>query len=225
MTTKFLTMKNLLFAVIFLLGAGSVSGQAQYKKSKPQFGAKISVGKMMASEETTYVGNPFDFINHEVNYEGSNAVKNIGLFYQQKFGYLFLRSELGFTQYQQRYQVRSFVQVADPQQYATDKFQFVDFQVMAGLNADNFRFGAGPVAHIMAGNSTDLGFISGFESKTRPVTYGFVTGVGYDAGHLHLDVRYEIGFRNVGDHLYYVNRMARSTQKAHILSFTVGVSI
>lgn len=218
-------MKNLVLAAILILGAGTASGQIVYKKSKAQFGAKISVGKMMAGEEISYVGNPFDYINHEVKYEGSNAVKNIGVFYQQKFGWLYLRSELGFTQYQQRYQVRSFVQVANPQQFATDKFQFIDFEVMAGLTKDNFRFGAGPVAHILAGSSTDLGFISGFESKTRPVTYGFLTGIGYDAGHLHLDVKYEIGFRNVGDHLYYVNRMARSTQQAHILSFTVGVTL
>jgi len=211
-------MKNLVVAIAIMLSAGAISAQGIY-------GGKITIGKVLAGEETTYVGQPFDFIEHQVMYEGSSAVKNIGAFYQHKFGWLYMRSELGFTSVDQRYQVQSFVPVADPLDFATDRFQFIDFQVMGGLTKDNWRFGAGPIAHILVGNESKLDFIDGFQSKMRGITYGFSGGVGYDAGRLHLDVRYEVAFRNVGDHLYYVNRMARSENKAHQINFTVGVSL
>jgi len=217
-------MKNLLILLVLFLGAQASTAQADYKKSPAKFGVKISVGKLMAGQEKTYVGNPFDFINHEVMYEGSNAVKNIGAFYQQKFGYLFLRADLGYTQFSQKYNVKSYVQVANPITFAVERFQFLDFQVMGGLNiGKNFRVGAGPVAHILVNQNSELGFISGFETRNRAITYGFTGGLGFDSGRLHLDARYEMGFRNVGDHLYYVNRMARSEEKAHVLSLTIGV--
>jgi len=219
-----IAMKNLIILLVLFLGAQVSNAQVNYKKSPAKFGVKISVGKLMAGQEATYVGNPFDFINHEVMFEGANAVKNIGLFYQQKFGYLFLRADLGYSQFSQKYNVKSYVQVANPVTFATERFQFIDFQVMGGLNiGSKFRVGAGPVAHILVNQKSELGFISGFETRNRNITYGFIGGVGFDSGRLHLDARYEVGFRNVGDHLYYVNRMARSEEKANILSFTIGV--
>lgn len=215
---KIYPMKNVLVILAVILSAASMSAQGIY-------GGKVSIGKVLAGEETTYVGQPFDFIEHQVTYEGSSSVKNIGAFYQHKFGWLYMRTDLGFTAVDQRYQVESFVPVENPLDFAIDRFQFIDLQVMGGLTKDNWRFGAGPVAHILVGSDSELDFIEGFQSKMRGITYGFSGGVGYDAGRLHLDVRYEVAFRNVGDHLYYVNRMARSLNKAHQINFTIGVSI
>ncbi len=211
-------MKKLILALTIILGAGSMSAQAT-------FGAKISIGKNMSGKEKTFVGQPFDFIHHEVEYVGSNAVKNIGVFYQHKFGWLYVKSELGYTQYTQQYDVKSYVQVANPRTYATEKFQFIDMQVMAGLTKKNFRIGVGPIAHVLVANSTELDFIGGFQSKIPPMTFGYKVGLGYDRGGLTLDLNYEMGFRKVGGHLYYINRMARTSNKANILSFTIGIAI
>jgi len=219
-------MKNVFILICFLVMSGSTYGQVSLKKSKPQYGVKITIGKIIAPDEKTFVGNPFDYINHEVEYVGASAVKNIGLFYQHKFGWLYLRSELGYSQFTQRYDVKSYIQVANPQEFAEDVFHNVDFQVMAGITHKNFRFGVGPIAHVKAGSNTDdlESIVSGYQTKKRSMTYGFTSGIGYDIGRMHFDLRYELGFRNVGDHLYYVNRMARSETKANVLSFTFGVS-
>ena len=210
-------MKNLLLTFALIVSALAVSGQARY-------GIKASIGKNMAGPEMTAVGQPFDFINHEVNYTGSNAVKNIGVFYQKKFGYLFMRSELGYTEYTQKYDVQSFTQVINPNTFASEKFQYIDFQALAGYTYGDWRLGIGPIAHILVNQNTELDFISGFESRTRNVTFGMVTGIGFDKGPISLDVRYEVAYRTVGEHLYYVNRDAGSEERPNILSFTVGVA-
>lgn len=217
-------MKKLLFIFFLSFIAQNVCGQYLKKSKKPEYGVKITIGKITTPNDTTYVGQPFEHILHKVVYVGSSAVKNIGVFGQQKFGWLYVRSELGYTLFTQRYEVISHVQVANQQKYAEDEFQNIDFQVMAGLTKAGVRFGTGPVAHIAVKNSSSLDFISGFESRTRSITYGFTTGIGYDVGNVHFDARYEIGFRDIGSHLFYINRYARSEKKAHVISFTLGVS-
>jgi len=160
-----------------------------------------------------------------VTYKGSNLVKTFGVFGQEKFGYLYARGELAYTTFTQEYNVRSFVQFGQGPRTVYENFQFIDFQLMGGLTHNNIRLGVGPVAHILAGHSTELDFISGYRENIRGITYGFTTAIGLDAGRFHLDVRYENNFRTVGDHIYYGTRNARFLNKPHVVNFTLGISI
>ena len=189
-----------------------------------KFGVKTSIGVSLAQDETTYAGEVFDYINHEVKFKGSNLVKSFGVFAQKKSGFLFARAEAGYTTFTQKYDVRSFVQFGQGTQALREKFHFVDLQILAGLTHKNLRLGVGPVAHILAGKDQPLDFISGYSEITRPLTWGFTTTVGLDAGIVSLDLRYENNFRTVGDHIVYGNRNARSKSKPHIVSLVLGVS-
>lgn len=212
-------MKNLLIAMILVLGGtGMINAQTN-------FGAHISVGANLAESETTYSGEAFDYINHEVNYRGSNIVKSAGLFAQQKFGYLYVKGEASYTQFTQEYFVRSFVQFRQQPTTVYDKLQMADFQVMAGLTHKDYRFGVGPVVHVLLDHETPLEFISAYRDERRTVQYGFAVGLGLDAGHFHFDVKYENGFTPAGDHIRYGERNARSKSTNNIVSFTVGYSI
>ena len=159
------------------------------------------------------------------NYKGTNIVKSVGIFGQEKFGYLYGRAELAYTTFTQEYNVRSFVQFGQAPRNVFERFQMVDFQLMAGLTENNFRVGVGPVAHILVGHSTELDFVSGYNENLRGITYGFTTAVGLDAGHFHLDIRYENNFRTVGDHINYGTRNAGFKNKPHVVNITIGVSI
>lgn len=189
------------------------------------FGVKTSIGVSLAPDETTYSGEVFDYINHEVKYNGTNIIKSIGVFGQEKFGFLYGRAELAYTNFTQEYRVRSFVQFGQGPRTAYENFQMIDFQLMAGLTHNNFRLGVGPVAHVLIGHSTELDFISGYNENLRGLTYGFTTAVGLDAGRFHLDIRYENNFRTVGDHINYGTRNARFKNKPHVVNFTLGISI
>jgi len=179
----------------------------------------------LAPDEKTYVGEAFDYINHEVSYKGSNLVKSIGVFGQEKFGYLYARAELSYTNFTQEYNVRSFVQFGQAPRNVYESFDFIDFQLMGGLTHKNLRFGVGPVAHILAGHDTELDFISGYSDNHRSITYGFTTAIGLDAGRFHLDLRYENNFRTVGEHINYGTRNSGFKNKPHVVNFTLGISI
>ncbi len=212
-------MKNSILVIFLILGIGSnVSAQKV-------FGIKSSVGVTLAPNEKTFAGEAFDYINHEVTYKGSNLVKSIGVFGQERFGYLYGRAELSYTSFTQEYNVRSFVQFGQAPRNVFEKFEFIDFQLMAGLTHRNLRLGVGPVAHILAGHSTELDFISGYSDNLRKITYGFTTAVGLDAGRFHLDLRYENNFRTVGDHINYGTRNSGFKNKPHVVNFTIGISI
>lgn len=212
-------MKKLFFLAIAILSFGQIA------EAQIIFGGKASIGATVARDETTSAGQVFDHINHDVIYKGSNIVKSIGIFGQQKFGYLFGRAELSYTNYTQEFDVRSFVQLGQGTERVYEKFDFIDFQLLAGVTHNNVRLGVGPVAHFLVGYEPGLDFISGYRDQHRVLSTGLTGAIGLDAGRFHLDLRYEHNFRTVGDHIYYGDRDAGFTNKPHIINFTLGVSI
>ncbi len=211
-------MKKIFLALAVIFSFSLVSN------AQVALGIKTSVGVSLAPNETTYSGQVFDYINHEVTYKGSNIVKSIGVFGQQKFGYLFGRAELSYTTFTQEYDVRSFVQFGQGTQNVFERYDFMDFQLLAGLTHENLRFGVGPVAHILVGYSPALDFISGYSDNNRAITYGFTTSVGVDAGMFSIDVRYENNFRTIGQHISYGDRNSGFESKPHVVNITLGVS-
>ncbi len=209
-------MKNL-FLVLAVLISMSTYSSAQFS-----FGVKASVGASLAKDETTYVGEVFDFIDHEVRYKGTNIVKTYGVFAMKKFNKVYATAELSYTHFKQNYDVRSFVQLGQQMRTPSERFGYVDFQLMAGLRHDNFRFGVGPVMHRLVSHESELGFISGYNEKLRKQTYGMTAAVALDAGHFSLEIRYINNFRTIGDHIYYGDRNAGFSQKPNEVNFTLG---
>jgi len=212
-------MKNSILVLFLIFGIGSTLSAQRF------FGFKSSIGVILAQDETTFAGEVFDYINHEVTFKGSNIVKSFGIFGQERFGFLYARGELAYTTFAQEYNVRSFVQFGQAPRNVYEKFKFIDFQLMGGITHENIRFGVGPVAHILAGHNTELDFISGYNDNLRRITYGFTTAIGLDAGRFHLDLRYENNFRTVGEHINYGTRNAGFDNKPHVINFTLGISI
>jgi len=212
-------MKKLLVPIIAIFGFLS-SAQAQM-----DFGIKTSVGTSIAQNETTYAGNVFDFINHEVTYTGSNLVKSYGVFVQDKAGPIFARAEASFTHFNQKYNVRTFIELNQGPRDVSEKFSFFDFQLLGGVHHRNVYLGVGPVAHFLLYKSQPLEFISGYNEDLRKLTYGFTTSVGFDAGAFNIAVRFINNFRTVGDHINYGTRDARFTQKPHEVNITLGINI
>lgn len=210
-------MKNAIILLLAFLTAGAVNGQSSY-------GVRTSIGVSLAANETTYAGEVFDYINHEVTYQGSNLVKSLGVFGQRKFGPLYVRGEATYTTFEQEYRVRSFIQFGQAPKTLQETYQFIDFNIMSGLTHKNVRLGVGPVAHILIDRTEPLDFISGYSETNRVLTWGFVTSVGFDAGRLSLDVRYENSFRRIGDHINYGNRDAGFEGRPHVVSLVAGFS-
>jgi len=217
-------MRSLFLAFFVFLGLSS-SLSAQRSTPDLSFGLKTSIGISLASDEYSFAGEAFDQINHEIKFTGTNIAKSIGIFGQQKVGYLYGRAELSYAQYTQNYRVRSFVAFGQGTEELFEKFQFVDFQLMGGVTHNGVRLGVGPVAHILVGHTPALDFISGYSDNNRPITFGFTTAVGIDAGKFSIDFRYVNNFRTIGEHINYGARNSGYKAKPHMVNITVGYSI
>lgn len=209
-------MKKLLFVAVLALSSVMMKAQS--------IGVKASVGTVIAKKETTYVGSPFDYVTHQVRYDGSSYVRSVGVFAQEKFGFLFGRAELDYTSFTQKYEVNSYIQLNEGANVLEENWKMIDFNLIAGLNIENFRVGAGPVAHYLVGHDTQLDKIASYNEDMRNVTFGFNFSVGLDIDNIHIDLRYVDNFRTVGDHIKYGERLSRFSVSPDNINITLGYS-
>ena len=89
-----------------------------------------------------------------------------------------------------------------------DTYKNIDFPLMMGLKAGAFRFGGGPVAHLFLGSESGFSDYedSGFEETFDEFTWGWQAGVGLDFWKLHIDLRYEGNFSELGDQITFFGK-------------------
>jgi hypothetical protein len=85
----------------------------------------------------------------------------------------------------------------------TETFRNLDIPLMVGTKLGSFRLNAGPVAHIRITGSSDLTNTSGYSEKFKTALWGYQAGIGFDAGAVGIDLRYEGNFDNFGNHLTF----------------------
>ncbi len=213
-------MKNLLLTSLFaFFGIAILSAQTS-------FGIKSSIGVINSKSETSYVTSGNDFISHEINYEGSGPVMSAGLFAQTKIGYLWVSTEVLYTQFNMNYKVKSFL-VNDrfnEGSMISEKQQYIDVPVVAGLTSNNFRIGVGPVFHFLANLDSDFDEFDFYNEKARKLTQGFMGVIGYDYNHLHIDLSYENVFRGLGYHINYGYKNSRFKGSPGHLKVSLGYS-
>jgi len=224
-------MKNRHLLVLALL-LGAIGMQAQLYVTDPNktiFGIKLGYGEVLTRPETTVVGNEDDFLIYEVSQEDSKSVTSIGMFAFRKFGYLWLEGDLLYNRYQNEYKVRSFFGKDDPTLYYDETFHYIDFQVLSGIHANNFRIGVGPVFHILGDHQGGIELEDVYAPRPRTLSFGFSGNVGYDLQfgevHVKFDVKFESSFRTIGDHIYYgpIQSKFKGTPDMIIFSTSIGI--
>ncbi len=87
----------------------------------------------------------------------------------------------------------------------SEKFQYLDIPVLVGFKFGPLRLMGGPQGHVYINNSSDLIDFQNYEQTFKDVTLSWMGGVGLDIWNLMLDVRYEGGLTNFGDHINFFN--------------------
>lgn len=218
-------MKNLFILIcIFLL---SVDTKAQVSITTPdaEFGVKIAYGAVLSRPETTVVGNEDNFLIYEVAIENTKPVFQAGLFAQKKIGYLWVEGDLMYSTYGNEFEVKSYLTAEIPVDYYEERFHYIDFQVLGGIHANNFRVGVGPVIHMLVSHKNGLVLPDVYNARPRGLSYGFSGNIGYDWDRLKFDVKFENAFRSVGDHIYYGERQSKFKGTPDMITFSVGISI
>lgn len=208
-----------------------VQVDAQYsKKQKEKFGSKYGIklvgGAILARSELTEVGNKEDnYVIHQIQLNRTLPQISFGLFGQKKFGWLYAEGSVLYSSYGMVFDVTSFVTEEGPSFQLTEKFGYVDLQVMGGLTSHGFRISVGPVMHILANHNSELANLENYNQNLRKTSYGFSGALGYDIGRFCFDLKYDKAFRTVGDHIYYGDKKSLFLETPDALSLSVAFAI
>ena len=220
-------MRNITLFILFLLIANVSFGQYS-KKAKERratrYGIKISGGAILARAETTYIGNEKDQVIHQIELGRALPQYNAGFWGQKRFGWLYAETNLLYTTYGMSYDVTTYTDEGKPLKQLTERFGYVDAQVMGGLISNGFRISVGPVMHILANQSSQLKTLENYNQKLRRISYGFSGAIGYDAGPISIDIKFDKAFRTVGDHIYYGYRKSQFLETPDGLTFAIAYS-
>ena len=221
-------MKKLFLAII-LLGMG-INLKAQYSSKVKEmygssYGVKASIGSIVTRPEITYVGNEIDYVIHEIELINTQPQYSFGAFGRKKFGWLYTDVTAMYSAYGMNYQVTSYVEEGAPVKTMSEKFGYLDLQVMGGLTRNGFRMAVGPVMHILANHSSELEDLYNYNQKLRSISYGFSGSVGYDLGRFSFDLKYDKAFRTVGDHIYYGNKKSLFLETPDAINVTVSYAL
>jgi hypothetical protein len=222
-------MKKLFFALLMILCFVQVDAQYS-KKQKEKFGSKYGIklvgGAILARSELTEVGNKEDnYVIHQIQLNRTLPQISFGLFGQKKFGWLYAEGSVLYSSYGMVFDVTSFVTEEGPSFQLTEKFGYVDLQVMGGLTSHGFRISVGPVMHILANHNSELANLENYNQNLRKTSYGFSGALGYDIGRFCFDLKYDKAFRTVGDHIYYGDKKSLFLETPDALSLSVAFAI
>lgn len=203
---------------------------AQYgRKSKEtyasKYGIKIVGGAILARGESSFIGNDKNQVIHEVSLKNTLPQFSMGFWGQKKFGWLYADANILYSQYGMNFNVTSYNENSSPVVEMTERFRYLDFQVMAGLHSEGFRFSVGPVMHLLLGHDSELVSLENYNQKLRKISYGFSGAIGYDIGNFCFDLKYDAAFRTIGDHIYYGNKKALFLETPDAITLTVAYAL
>jgi hypothetical protein len=192
--------------------------------SQTRYGAKISYGVLTPRNEIVQVGDENEFVIHEVRYFAADPVFSFGGFHMTTFNYLFLQTDLMLSRHTLRFEVSSIEEGMLVKERSAEKWNFIDFQIIAGVTQNNFRLGVGPLFHVVTGYQDALDNVYSYQNKRRGLNTSFSGLIGYDYNQFSFELKYQGALRTIGDHIYWGPYRSRFRQTPDVISFAVGVS-
>jgi hypothetical protein len=207
------------FACFFLL---CIIGSSAF--SQTRYGAKVSYGVLTPRNEIVQVGDENDYVIHEVKYYASDPVFSFGGFQMTTFNYLFLQTDLMISSHTLKFEVSSIEEGMLVKERSSEKWNFIDFQVIAGVTQNNFRLGVGPLFHVVTGYKDALENVYSYQNKRRGLNTSFSGLIGYDYNQFSFELKYQGALRTIGDHIYWGPYRSRFRETPDVISFAFGVS-
>lgn len=229
-TSKRKTMNVKLILTVILIGSLSFNGYSQYGKEKKErfafhYGVKAAGGAILSRPELSLLGNANDYVTHEITANSSTPQWSLGGFASKRFGWLYSEATAMYSTYGMSYDVKSYVDGNGQIETRNERFSYVDLQMMGGITDNGFRFGVGPVVHILAGHESEMITLQNYNQILRKVSYGFSGLVGYKIGAACFELKYDRAFRTIGDHIYNGTRKSTLRQTPNALMFQVSYAI
>ena len=189
-------MKRLLFLLVFITTVQVATTNAQTFKYGIRGG--VSTPDIKPSDvDSLRFKRGLDSLKLKVS--DANYGFHFGIWARLKLGKFYLQPEVVFNSSKVQYKIGKLGSSVDS--IKNETFNNLDIPVMLGTKVGSFRLNAGPVAHIRLGGSSDLVKTSGFTQTFKTATWGYQAGIGFDAGRVGIDLRYEGNFDKFGNQL------------------------
>jgi hypothetical protein len=129
-----------------------------------------------------------------------------GIFIQMQLGGFFFQPEFLYNSTRIDYRIDDLLDQVTPLDTFTDTYRSLDFPLIIGLKTGALRLGGGPVGHLNFKDEGGFSQYDGFNDAFEELTWGWQAGIGLDLWKLHVDVRYEGSFNQLGDHITFFGK-------------------
>ena len=126
---------------------------------------------------------------------------HFGAWARLTFSKIYIQPEVLFNSSKVEYRYNKINSTVDS--FRNETFRNIDIPLMIGTKLGSFRLNAGPVAHIHIDGNSDLENTAGYSEKFKSSTFGYQAGIGFDAGVVGIDLRYEGNFDKFGNHINF----------------------
>jgi len=178
-----------------------------------------------ATPGSRILGTPDGRFAYEFGFNSEQTPISVGLSLYKSFTKLYFNTDIMYRQTSSRYMVRDYFEEVRPQaQYIVQKEQQLHIPVTAGVNFRNLKIGVGAFFNVNFDSDMALSKAYPFEDKNRKLDSGMIISAGYKMfNRVLVHARYEKGFVNVGNSIYYnqVSTRIRSCMS----NLTVGVTL
>lgn len=209
-------MKNIIFALALIFCATSTNAQLR-------LGIKANYGKTISDVNTMQYGNEQGYLNYELSYISTKDCTAFGLTSYYEVGNLWFQSDMMYRQCTSRFAFKDYTEQGRPETMLTESYQTFHLPIQAGILHNNFKFGVGPMFNFNLQSELALDEMEEFEAKPRDLSMGFQFLVGYKMNeHIHLDLKFERTFNNIGDHYRYRNTPTSLGTSPNMLSVSLA---
>ena len=194
-------------------------------EAQTKFGVKSTYGIFSTKTSNTLVSTNGISYSEDLRFISNSNSKSLGVFFIKDFKPLFIQTDLLYTSYNSKYMVQQFSESIIPDQMEYERFKNFDLSIIAGLTINCFKIGVGPVFHKNLDLETDLSKYNFFINNLQSLTAGFQLSIGYILGPLHLEIRAEDMFSQVGDHFKLPRgQKNKFDNKQSLFQFQVGLA-
>jgi len=224
--TNTFVMKNLIFLLFMIISCGHSYAQTEIQnpaQDKFRLGIKSSIGLISRKPETNILISNNNLAVYEIKSSKMTPQYSYGVFAQKRFGWLYTEGNIQYSTYHSIFEITSFNNSDVPQKEMKENFGYLDFQVNSGIQIEGLRIGVGPIIHVLTNHHSEMSTMENFYDKTRPISFGFSSGFGYDYGIFCFDFKYNKEFRTIGDHMYYGGRKSVFRETPNTFTFSLGI--
>lgn len=183
-----------LFVFAFLLSCAFAT------TAQTKFGVRLGLGSTDFNPKDLLITNQNDVEQFKIGVDNASYGYHFGLFAQFRKNRFFIQPEILLNSTKIDYSVEDFENNLG-ETIKSERFNFVDIPINAGLKLGPLRLQAGPVAHFHVSSSSELKDLDGYKEKFDSAAWGLQYGFGLDIWRAVLDFKWEKNFNNYGDHV------------------------